>query len=266
MYAAWHSVWEDALFEGNAILKDFAAARAKEMEITSIEEAAGRIQAVIKLPQSGNVSVQVSLAQRPLPDWESNLTKIQQQAPEIGYSLQGYPDIRLHAFLSRLGWPLLPQGLREVQLCTSPHSYLEPCPFSMGVLIEVGWMIESDPWVLLSLRGLSRGKALQLLQVLEEGARQPVDQGTQMPLTSIGNWGEDKIENPAGLISTEKSNESFWGNARAIRAFGSQILLCPASPPPISTLGAPPLEDADESNSLVDLLARIYGSRFQEEA
>ncbi len=257
----WHSSWEDALFEGNSVLRDYAHARALEHEIISMQEVDGRIQAHIKVPQGAAVQVQVSLPRRSLQDWEEHLTQLRHSSPEICRSLSGRPDLVLHSFLSLLGWPLLPLGMQEVQVQVSPSSRKKPCPFSLGVLVESGWMIESDPWILLSMRGLSLENARYMLRNLENGASQfsPIGRPAKLEISgqnSVGSAVSKKF-----LSDLETPSESFWGNARAIRAFQPQLFLGSSSTPPKFTLGAPPLEDAQEMQLLANMLSFLFNPR-----
>ena len=258
MVADWQGSWEDSLFEGNTVLQEFAQVHARELEIVALEEIDGRIQSQIRVPQGGTVSVQLSLAQRSLRNWESHLTQLMQEAPETGHSLLARPDLSLHAFLSRLGWPLFPRGLRDVQLFAGPPSRQEPCPYCMGVLVEVGWMIEADPWVLLSLRGLSPETARRLLQGNAGHSSQIARQAGQIPLSGSSLVSVKGMARNGAFMTSEVPSESFWGNARALRAFRTRIFLDSASAPPKVTLGAPPVEDAHEKRSLAGLVAHLY--------
>ncbi len=258
MVADWQSSWEDALFEGNTVLQEFAQARARELEIVALEEIDGRIQSRIRTPQGGTVSVQLSLARRSLRNWEVHLAQLMREAPEIGHSLLARPDLSLHAFLSRLGWPLFPQGLRDVQLLAGPPSRQEPCPYCMGVLVEAGWMMEADPWVLLHLRGLSLEPARRLLQGTAGHSSQVARPAGQIPLPGSGLISVQGMARDGACMTSEMPAESFWGDARALRAFRPRIVLDAASAPPKVTLGAPPVEDANEKRSLAGLVAHLY--------
>ncbi len=240
MATDWRQGWEDALFAEDTALQEFARASARGLGITALEEIDGQIQARIRIPQGG-VSVQVALARHSLRNWTFCLAQVLRTAPEIGRSLLTDPDPTLPAFLSRLGWPLFPLGLHDVQLQAVPPSCQEPCPYCLGILVEVGWMIEADPWVLLSLRGLSRADARRLLQGM------------------VGSGGQDA--HSEGWIPP---SESFWGNARALRGFHPHIFLGAASAPPKITLGTPPLADADERRSLEYRLACLYDPGAEE--
>lgn len=240
------------------MLREFAQTHARELEITAREEIDGRIQSRIRLPQGGTMSVQLSLARLSLRNWESCLLRLGQEAPEIGHSLLARPALSLHAFLARLGRPLFPQGLRDVRLVAAPPSPQEPCPYCMGVLVAVGWMMEADPWVLLRLRGLAPEDARRLLQRQEDGGGQGVRPAGPLPPSGPGLISLQDMARERAGTAAEAPSESFWGDARALRAFRPRIVLNAASAPPKVTLGAPPVEDADEKQSLADLVAHLY--------
>lgn len=83
-----------------------------------------------------------------------------------------------HAFVEAVeeaGVELLPYGGELGSACTC-DAWLDPCPHALAVLTQVAWLIQSDPFVLTHLRGLSRDRVLRDLHRLtrpREGDRTP---------------------------------------------------------------------------------------------
>lgn len=60
------------------------------------------------------------------------------------------------------GVELLPYG-GELGTTCSCHPWIDPCPHALGVLHQLTWLVEADPFVLLQLRGLPRDRLLARL-------------------------------------------------------------------------------------------------------
>lgn len=66
-------------------------------------------------------------------------------------------DLVEHA--EEVGVELLPYGGELAATCTCTH-YLDPCPHAIAVLIQAGWLVDTDPLVLFGLRGVERDDLL----------------------------------------------------------------------------------------------------------
>ena len=75
-------------------------------------------------------------------------------------------DLVEHA--EELGVELLPYGGELAATCTCPH-YLDPCAHAIGVLVQLGWLVDEDPLVLLAVRGLDRDALLAELHARATG-------------------------------------------------------------------------------------------------
>ncbi|MDP3889911.1 SWIM zinc finger family protein [Nocardioides sp.] len=77
--------------------------------------------------------------------------------------------------LEDAGVELLPYG-GELDADCSCDAWMQPCPHALAVMLQLGWLVDADPFVLLALRGADRES---LLSALHErgtaGAAQPVD-------------------------------------------------------------------------------------------
>lgn len=69
-------------------------------------------------------------------------------------------DLVEHA--EEAGVELVPYGAELAASCTCP-AWVDPCPHALALLLQVGWLVEDDPLVLLQLRGLPREDLLAAL-------------------------------------------------------------------------------------------------------
>ncbi|WP_346385364.1 SWIM zinc finger family protein [Nocardioides sp.] len=65
------------------------------------------------------------------------------------------------------GIELLPYGGELGAACTC-EAWVDPCVHVLGVLYQLAWLVESDPFVLLQLRGLPRDELLARLHARTE--------------------------------------------------------------------------------------------------
>jgi uncharacterized Zn finger protein len=73
------------------------------------------------------------------------------------------------------GVELLPYGGELASGCSCP-AWVDPCVHALGVLYQLTWLLEADPFVLLHLRGLPRDDLLaRLHQQVSGRARDPGD-------------------------------------------------------------------------------------------
>jgi uncharacterized Zn finger protein len=68
--------------------------------------------------------------------------------------LSGELPYRLVEQSEEAGVELLPYGGELGSSCPC-GSWVDPCVHALAVLLQVAWLVDGDPWVLLRLRGLS---------------------------------------------------------------------------------------------------------------
>jgi len=79
-------------------------------------------------------------------------------------------DLVEHA--EEAGVELVPYGGELAASCTCA-AWVDPCPHAVALLLQVGWLVEDDPLVLLHLRGLPREQLLAALHHRHDLARVP---------------------------------------------------------------------------------------------
>ncbi|HEY1134910.1 MAG TPA: SWIM zinc finger family protein [Nocardioides sp.] len=91
------------------------------------------------------------------------------EAGRVAALLAGDLPHRLVEEAEEVGAELLPYGGELATTCTCPHA-LDPCPHALAVLVQLGWLLATDPFVLLTLRGLTREDLLARLHTHGTGA------------------------------------------------------------------------------------------------
>lgn len=77
------------------------------------------------------------------------------EAGRVAALLAGDLPHQLVEEAEEVGAELLPYGGELATTCTCPHT-LDPCAHALAVLVQLGWLLAEDPFVLLALRGLPR--------------------------------------------------------------------------------------------------------------
>jgi uncharacterized Zn finger protein len=97
--------------------------------------------------------------------------------------LSGELPYRLVEQSEEAGVELLPYGGELGSACPC-GSWVDPCVHALAVLLQVAWLVDGDPWVLLRLRGLS-----------------PEDLQAELARTSAGDNGERAGDELAGDLA-----------------------------------------------------------------
>lgn len=90
------------------------------------------------------------------------------QAGRIGALMSGELPHGFVEAVEEAGVELLPYGGELGSTCTC-DSWLDPCPHALGVLTQLAWLVQRDPFVLFQLRGLARDDLLARLHALGQG-------------------------------------------------------------------------------------------------
>lgn len=87
------------------------------------------------------------------------------ESGRIGALLAGDLPHGLVEHAEESGVELLPFGGELATRCTC-DPWTDPCPHALGVLYQLTWLLEADPFVLLALRGLERDELLARLHTV----------------------------------------------------------------------------------------------------
>ena len=152
----WGKAWLRAVEEAAYAETDLRAARAlaRAGDVGGITISAGSLVASVA-DQRGRSTASCAL---PVLDPEAVDTLVEVVAAEtgrIGALLAGDLPHDLVEHAEETGAELLPTG-HDVEATCTCDAWLDPCPHALAVLLQTGWLVEADPFVLLALRGLPR--------------------------------------------------------------------------------------------------------------
>lgn len=101
------------------------------------------------------------------------------EAGHLGALVSGDLPYRLVEQAEEAGVELLPYG-GELGAACPCGAWVDPCVHALAVMLQVAWLVDGDPWVLLRLRGLGPDDLRAELAAREraaEGADQPDPHG-----------------------------------------------------------------------------------------
>jgi len=153
---AWQRAVEEAAYSEAELRPGRAHARRGDVGAISVEP--GGLLAACR---DGDDAWTVQLA-IPVLDETTRTALVEVVAAEAGRVaelLAGNLPHDLVEHAEEVGVELLPYGGELSASCTCPH-YLDPCPHAIAVLIQAGWLVDADPLVLFTLRGLDRDTLL----------------------------------------------------------------------------------------------------------
>jgi uncharacterized Zn finger protein len=162
--AWWGKAWVRAVEEAAYTERDLAAARtlsrSGRIGGISLDEAGGFVAAVEDRDGLWTASGSV-----PVLDGQACDTLVEIVAAEngrIAALMAGDLPHLLVEHAEEAGVELLPYGGELASGCSCP-AWVDPCVHALGVLYQLTWLLEADPFVLLRLRGLTRDDLLARL-------------------------------------------------------------------------------------------------------
>lgn len=167
----WGKAWQRAVEEAAYAEGDLRAGRtlARRGEVGGISVAAGSLLAAVR---EGDDAWTVEIAVPVLPEEERRalVDIVAAETGRIAALLAGELAFDLVEHAEEAGVELLPYGGELVARCTC-DAFLDPCRHALAVLIQVGWLVDTDPLVLFAVRGLDRESLLSELHERSTGAR-----------------------------------------------------------------------------------------------
>ncbi len=159
--AWWARAWVRAVEESAYGEADLVRGRslARAGAVGGIGLAAGEVRAAVaEGEQLWSVSVAVPVLEDPAALVEGVAADPGRATALLAGELAH--DLVEHA--EEAGVELLLEGRELAASCTCA-AWVDPCPHALAVLLQLGWLLEDDPLVLLHLRGLPREELLAAL-------------------------------------------------------------------------------------------------------
>ena len=171
----WGKAWVRAVEESAYAESDLAAARAlsRSGRIGQITVDTGTFVAAVE----DEAGLWTASGTVPVLDEDGCAAFVETVAAESGRIVALMAGELPHALVEHAeeaGIELLPYGGELGATCTC-GAWVDPCGHVLGVLYQLAWLVEADPFVLLQLRGLSREDLLARLHARTEEPTPPGD-------------------------------------------------------------------------------------------
>ena len=169
----WGKAWQRAVEEAAYDEADLRRARtlARGAAVGGIAVDPGRARSAVEDREDlWSVGLEV-----PVLDVDARAALVEVVAAEVGRVaalLAGDLPHDLVEHAEEAGVELLPYGGELVASCTC-SAWVDPCPHALAVLLQLGWLVEDDPLLLVHLRGVERPALLADLH--ERAGARPAD-------------------------------------------------------------------------------------------
>ena len=161
--AWWARAWARAVEEAAYDERDLAAGRslARAGNVGAITTDTGRFMAEVQVA-AGTCRVSGALPVLGASERDSLVETVAAGSGRIAALLAGELPHDLVEHAEEAGVELLPYGSELATSC-SCRAWVDPCEHALAVLLQLTWLLEEDPLVLLQLRGLPREELLARL-------------------------------------------------------------------------------------------------------
>jgi uncharacterized Zn finger protein len=151
----WGRAWVRAVEEASYAESDLHAARqlSRSGAIGGITVDAGRVLAQVH-HRADVWSVGATVPELDPVSRRSFVEVVAGESGHVAALMAGELPHRLVEQAEEAGVELLPYGGELGSACPC-GSWVDPCAHAMAVMLQVAWLVDGDPWVLLRLRGLS---------------------------------------------------------------------------------------------------------------
>jgi uncharacterized Zn finger protein len=157
---AWVQALEDTSLDSDQLRK--GRRYASSGQVGTITVSPGRIAATVYSPDDTYEAV-VQIDELSDDEWSRFLDQVAARAGHIAALLDGEMPHDLVEAAADAGVPLLP-GIGDLDPTCTCDGWELPCQHAAGLCYQVAWLLDSDPFVLLLMRGRSREDLLDQLQ------------------------------------------------------------------------------------------------------
>jgi len=261
--------WSDRWF---AMLQTFGLSTERQAaprtlrgsRITRLEVLPGEINAQVQQREQGVCTVRIQVATWPDLIWADLINLLNSQPLFVTQFLAGNVPLEIEQMLHQMGTTLLPASAGEIrQHCSCRASSDSPCPELVAVHQQFGEMLNTEPWLLLRLRGRDRQQIIQALQAQRSGnsAGLPSNSSTSLPTQAHGT---ESYVHRAGvdlsaigdLPGLSSEADRFWGSRRQLEGFHHHIMAPSIELVLLRRLG-PPAPSADGAQAY-EALSALY--------
>ena len=170
----WGRAWVRAVEEASYAEPDLHTARvlSRSGAIGGITLDHGEVVAACD-DRGGVWSVRATVPQLDAVSRQAFVEVVAGEAGHLAALMAGELPHRLVEQAEEAGVELLPYGGELGSACPC-DAWVDPCVHALAVMLQVAWLVDGDPWVLLRLRGLSPGDLRAELAAMPAEQREAV--------------------------------------------------------------------------------------------
>lgn len=215
----------------------------------------GNVNPYFGVYKEPHYKTQIRLAPIPDKDWDTAIATLGSNAALVSQLLLGEMPERIDQVFAGMQLNLLPQNRKDFALtdCSCPD-HANPCKHIAGVYYRLAGQLDSDPFLLFELRGLSRERLHKALSETPLGKA----------LVSMMDEQVEPVEPAESFFTRPKSVESapnyrdFWTGGKRL-----PTEIEPATPPVVSGILVRKAGDFpgfwERDNSFVEVMEELYG-------
>ncbi|GAA1673323.1 hypothetical protein GCM10009745_15300 [Kribbella yunnanensis] len=206
---AWVQALEDTSLDNTQLKKGRRYANSGHVGTITISP--GRIGATVYSPDD-TYEVAVRVDELSEAEWDQFLEQIAARAGHIAALLDGEMPHDLVEAAEDVGIGLLP-GIGDLDPSCTCDAWELPCQHAAGLAYQVAWLLDSDPFVLLHLRGRSRD--LLIDQLVARSAGPEADAKAEGEVDSGSSVSHTGVEGLAGAgLAGEAAHRADWAGDR----------------------------------------------------
>jgi uncharacterized Zn finger protein len=248
-------------------------AYARKGQVLAIDIATGLVKAKVQgsFPKPYNVTIKVKLL--PESDWQKLVAALSSQAIFAAKLLAGEMPQEIEQAFAAVGLSLFPEKLRDLETSCSCPDWSNPCKHIAAVYYLLGEEFDRDPFLVFTLRGMSREAFLGAMSHVGQTKgtprvtkAKPTGQATAAPLksevakrTRRGKPAEATRRSVTPSLPSEPlppDGASFWGGAVLPADFFGTVNLPPVTAALPRRLGSFPFWRGDQP--FIEVIEQVY--------
>jgi uncharacterized Zn finger protein len=153
----WGRAWVRSFEETAVDASDLAAARtlARSGRLGAVMVLAGMASVVVDRGGPTSVMAQLRVTRLDEPAWQGFADELGREAGFTAALESGELPVELVENADQAGIELLP-GPADLETACECDAWAQPCVHALGLLYQLAWHLDSDPYALLLLRGRTR--------------------------------------------------------------------------------------------------------------
>jgi uncharacterized Zn finger protein len=239
----WAKRWIEVLegFEIGARL-DRGRAYARRGQVLKITVGKGRVTGQVQGSRSQPYQVSIKVKMIPESGWKKLAHALGRQAIFAAQLLAGKMPENIESVFQRAKLSLFPQRLRDLETECSCPDWSNPCKHIAAVYFLLGEEFDRDPFLIFTLRGLTREELL---------ARLPRTGGSARTEDRVAPAGGEDSSRP---LATDPA--AFWGGGRPPEGLYGEVSAQPGEAALVKRLGSFPLWRGERR--FLEVMAEIY--------